>query len=607
MNLDISPLWISLQVSISATIIAFFAGILVAYGMYKYKGKGKSILDGIFTLPLVLPPTVVGFLLLLLLGRNSPLGQVLMELGIRVIFTWQGAVIAATVVAFPLMYKTVLGAFEQIDLDLINAARTLGAGSSRLFWQIILPLAWRGVIAGVILAFARALGEFGATLMLAGNIRGKTRTMPIAIFTAAEAGDMGEALGWVLLMIIIALGAIAVINYCSGSHHLSRGKNRSQWSSLVGYWIMNRKGRIHEFPVATKKGLLIDIEKQLFEFKLAVKLDHGNSPLGILGASGSGKSMTLKCLMGLEKPDHGRIVLNGRVLFDDELKINIPCHRRRLGIVFQHYALFPHLTLAQNIGFAIQDLDRKTRCERIKRLIELVELEGLENRYPYQLSGGQQQRVALARALAIEPEALLFDEALSALDTYLRYQIEQTLVNVLSTYNGVSLFVTHKLEEAYRVCNHLVVFNQGKIVQQGRKEDIFERPASFVVAKVTECKNFSRAQTVDSQTIKALDWDCELKVIESIPSSLTYVGIRAHHLYFSDHPQEHNSFLCWLAGTSETQHRMTVHVKLHAPPEHQKDYHLQGEVDKRIWEDLKNTTQPWYVCLDYLRLFMMTH
>nr|WP_202950284.1 molybdate ABC transporter permease subunit [Gloeocapsa sp. PCC 73106] len=595
----LSPLWISLQVSFLATVIAFFIGISVAYWMYRYKGKAKGILDGIFTLPLVLPPTVVGFLLLLLLGRNSPLGRLLMEVGVRVIFTWKGAVIASTVVAFPLMYKTVLGAFEQIDLDLINAACTLGANSKRLFWQILLPLGWRGVVAGVILAFARSLGEFGATLMLAGNIPGRTRTMPIAIFSAAEAGDMQEALGWVLVMITIALGAIALINYYSNS------KSVSPWSSLIGYWITNRPGRINQFPLTENKGLLFELEKNLFNFELKVALNHNNSPLGILGASGSGKSMTLKCLMGLEKPDRGRIVLNGRVLFDSKHNINIPCYHRRIGVVFQNYALFPHLTVAQNIGFGLQDLAKQKRSDRLKNLIDLVKLDGLENRYPYQLSGGQQQRVALARALAIEPEALLFDEALSALDTYLRYQIEQTLIDVLSTYNGVCLFVTHKLEEAYRICDKLVVLSEGKIVQRGRKEEIFERPSSLIVAKVTECKNFSGAIEIDAQTIKAVDWDCQLSIIESIPSGLNYVGIRAHHLSIVEHSQDNNTFLCWLAGISETQHRTTLYLKLHRPPKHKKDYHLQGEIYKQTWEKLKNRSQPWHVFLDPLRLFMM--
>lgn len=606
-NNDLSPLWISVKVSFLGTIMAFFLGIIVAYGMYQYQGRFKGILDAIFTLPLVLPPTVVGFLLLLIFGRNSPIGNILSKFSLSVIFTWQGAVIAGGVVAFPLMYKSTLAAFEQIDIDLINAARTLGANPQRLFWQIILPLAWQGVVAGTILALARALGEFGATLMLAGNIPGKTRTIPMAIFSAAESGKMQEALQWVLLMMLLAIGAIAIVNYYSHHSNIHASKNPSPFSSLVGYWIMQRQGKAILLPETPRKGLLINITKQLSDFELKVNIDHDQTPLGILGASGSGKSMTLKCLMGLETPDQGRIVLNGRVLFDSEKNINLPCHQRRLGIVFQNYALFPHLTVAQNLGFALQDLPKTERCQRIHNLLKLVELSSLENRYPYQLSGGQQQRVALARALAIQPEALLFDEALSALDTYLRSQIEQTLRDILSLYQSVSLFITHKLEEAYRICDYLVVLNEGQIVQQGSKQDIFERPSSYIVAKVTECKNFSRAHSINTDTIKAQDWDCELKVLEKIPSDLTYVGIRAHHLEFSDNLQNQNTFFCWLTSISETPHRVTLYLKLHQPPQNNQDYHLQAEVYKQRWQEIKNLPNPWYVSLNSLRVFMMNN
>ncbi|WP_353736807.1 molybdate ABC transporter permease subunit [Moorena sp. SIO2C4] len=226
---DLSPLWISLKTAGLATIFAFFLGITVAGWMFSYRGKGKGIIDSILTLPIVLPPTVVGFLLLLLLGRNSPVGQLLRQLGVSVILSWPATVIAATVVAFPLMYKTVLGAFKQVNQDLINCARTLGASECRVFWQVLLPLAWPGVMEGTVLAFARALGEFGATLMLAGNIPGRTQTIAIAIFFAAQAGRMGEALLWVLIMVAIALVAITIINYEQGAGNREQGiGNREQ-------------------------------------------------------------------------------------------------------------------------------------------------------------------------------------------------------------------------------------------------------------------------------------------------------------------------------------------------------------------------------------------
>ena len=233
MDFDFSPLWVSLKTAFAATIFAFVAGIAVAGWMFGYRGKARGLLDGIFTLPLVLPPTVVGFLLLVLLGRNSPVGKLLKQFGITIIFSWYAAVIATTVVAFPLMYKTALGAFEQVNKDLIDCAKTLGASQGRVFWQVLLPLAWPGIIAGTILSFARALGEFGATLMLAGSIPGKTETIPIAIFFASEAGNMQEAFIWVIIVIIITLSAIATINYWSNYQDFSKTSFVSYCSILI--------------------------------------------------------------------------------------------------------------------------------------------------------------------------------------------------------------------------------------------------------------------------------------------------------------------------------------------------------------------------------------
>jgi molybdate ABC transporter permease protein len=176
--LSLSPLWISLRIAAIATLITACLGIAAAHFMQRYQGRARSLLDSLFLSPLVLPPTVLGFLLLLLLGNNGPIGRLLAPTSISIVFTWYAAVLTATVVAFPLMYKTTLGAFEQIDPSLQQAARTLGASELTVFRRITLPLALPGLLAGITLAFARALGEFGATLMLAGNIPGHTQTLP---------------------------------------------------------------------------------------------------------------------------------------------------------------------------------------------------------------------------------------------------------------------------------------------------------------------------------------------------------------------------------------------------------------------------------------------
>jgi molybdate transport system permease protein len=210
---DLSPLWISLKVSLVATAITFGLGTIVAYRMYYYRGKARSLIEGFLIAPLILPPTVVGFLLLLLLGKNGFLGQFLAYWQLRVVFTWYAAVLAAIVVSFPLMYRAALGAFEQIDPLLLDAARLEGASEVAVFWYVALPLAMRGIIAGTILTFARALGEFGATLMLAGNIPGQTQTMPMAIYFAVEAGAIPEAGFWTTIALAIALGGIIAVNY----------------------------------------------------------------------------------------------------------------------------------------------------------------------------------------------------------------------------------------------------------------------------------------------------------------------------------------------------------------------------------------------------------
>ncbi|WFR54886.1 molybdate ABC transporter permease subunit [Anaerocolumna sp. AGMB13025] len=211
--MDWSPLLISMKTAIAATIITFFLGVFAAQKVMKLKGRLVWFLDGLFTLPLVLPPTVAGFFLLVLFGKHGPLGQLLSRVGIQIVFKWSATVIAAVVIAFPLMYRSAKAAFEQVDMNLIFAARTLGMSDIRIFWKITMPLALPGVISGGILAFARALGEFGATLMIAGNIPKVTQTMPVAIYMAVQGSRMDRAVIWVALIVIISFIVIFFMNY----------------------------------------------------------------------------------------------------------------------------------------------------------------------------------------------------------------------------------------------------------------------------------------------------------------------------------------------------------------------------------------------------------
>ena len=213
--MDLSPLYISLKVAFLATSFTFILGLGAAHYIQKIK-RGKSIIDSIFTLPLVLPPTVAGFFLLLIFGKNSFVGEFLNTIGISVVFSWIGAVVAATVASFPLMYRISRGAFEQIDPNILNAAATLGLSGAKIFWTIKLPIAWPGVLAGTILAFARALGEFGATIMLAGNIPGRTQTMAIAVYSAVQGGNRELAYQWVAILCLMSFIMILIMNNWTG-------------------------------------------------------------------------------------------------------------------------------------------------------------------------------------------------------------------------------------------------------------------------------------------------------------------------------------------------------------------------------------------------------
>ncbi len=209
--MDLSPLWLSLRVALLATLVTFCLGLLAARLVVGMR-RGRGLVDGLFTLPLVLPPTVVGFFLLVIFGRNGFIGHLLEQIGAPVVFTWAGAVIASVVVSFPLMYRTARGAFEQMDPDLLSAGRTLGMSERRLFFQVLLPNSIPSIMAGTVLAFARALGEFGATIMIAGNIPGKTQTVSVAIYSAVQGGEWDLAYRWMLIIVGISFLTIVLMN-----------------------------------------------------------------------------------------------------------------------------------------------------------------------------------------------------------------------------------------------------------------------------------------------------------------------------------------------------------------------------------------------------------
>ncbi len=351
--------------------------------------------------------------------------------------------------------------------------------------------------------------------------------------------------------------------------------------------------------------LIVDIQKQLPSYTLDVEFIVEEEALGILGSSGSGKSMTLRCIAGVATPTSGTIVLNDRILYDSRRGINLPIRDRKVGFLFQNYALFPHLTVAENIAYGLKRQSKSATRRQVTEYLEQVQLSEMGDRYPYQLSGGQQQRVALARALATKPDILLLDEPFSALDAHLRSELEKQLLKILANYQGLTLFVSHNLEEAYRICQNLLVLSAGKVIAAGQKQTIFERPGTLTVAKLTGCKNYSRIQPIAEQKIRALDWNCTLQTATPISSRYTHVGMRAHQITFPETPDQPNTLLAWLASMGETPHRMTLYLKLGEPPINADDYHLQAEVFKEKWEGLKARPLPWLTQLNPQRLMLM--
>ena len=281
--------------------------------------------------------------------------------------------------------------------------------------------------------------------------------------------------------------------------------------------------------------LTVDIEKRLGNFHLRVQFSTGDEITGLLGPSGCGKSMTLKCIAGVERPDRGYIALDGRILFDSEKRINLRPQERRVGYLFQNYALFPNMTVEQNILCGLRG--RAGRDKTLAEMVDLLQLDGLEKLRPSQLSGGQAQRVALARILATQPRLLLLDEPFSALDTHLRDQLQPQLQRLIHQLGHQTLLVTHSRDEAYRMCSRLCIMDSGELLREGGTKEVFADPGSTAAARLTGCKNIAPARKSGEYQVEVPDWGVRLTAARPVPEALAAVGIRAHHC---QHREERN-------------------------------------------------------------------
>ena len=285
--------------------------------------------------------------------------------------------------------------------------------------------------------------------------------------------------------------------------------------------------------------LEVDIRKKMRDFDLQVSFSEQRKRIGILGASGCGKSMTLKSIAGIETPDTGKICAEGRVLYDSARKINLRPQKRNIGYLFQSYALFPTMTVAENIAAGLSGT-REEKRRRVREMAERFHLAGLEDHYPSGLSGGQQQRTALARLMACRPEMILLDEPFSAMDAYLKDQLQEQLSEMLEGYTGTVVLVSHNRDEIYRFCDDVLVMEQGQVIRAGEKKAVFAEPRIRQAAVLTGCKNFCSLERRDAHQAFLRDWGIELFTEREIPEETACIGYRAHWfipVWAREHPE----------------------------------------------------------------------
>ena len=326
--------------------------------------------------------------------------------------------------------------------------------------------------------------------------------------------------------------------------------------------------------------LFVDIRKKMGRFQLNVQFEAENERLALLGASGCGKSVTLRCIAGILTPDEGKIVLDGVTLFDSAANIDLPPQKRRVGYLFQQYALFPHMTVRQNIAAAVRD--KHKRAEQTTELLRRFQLEDAADKKPAQISGGQQQRCALARILAAEPAVILLDEPFSALDSYLKQQLELELTESLDHFSGPVLWVSHDRGEVFRSCRRVCVLENGHSQGTYSLRELFHAPATEAAARLSGCENFTDALP-QAGTVYLPEWGFSLICSKAVPGPLCRAGIRARHIVPAGADAE-NAFPCTVERV--IQDVFTTIVLLRpvssvpdAPP-------LRMELSREVWQAL---------------------
>ena len=330
--------------------------------------------------------------------------------------------------------------------------------------------------------------------------------------------------------------------------------------------------------------LSVDIKKKFSGFNLDVNFEVENETLGLLGASGCGKSLTLRCIAGIETPDEGKIVVNDRVFFEREANkkpiVNLTPQQRKTALLFQNYMLFPNLTIEQNISAGI---DRDKSSDEVSKIVETqlkkFGLVGMEKRYPAQLSGGQQQRVAIARMLAAQPQILMLDEPFSALDSHLKGALEQHLSVVFSEFEGSILYVSHDIDEALRLSDRIAVVDAGHIMEMCEKRQLVDDPKSLAGLKLSGCKNTTKAFKIEKNKMRLPEWGIEVATENEVPDDIKHFGVRAFMIDKVDGDGE-NCYLTRVVHKTESRFENALMLQFVGS---QNDEEIRDNLDKCLY------------------------
>jgi sulfate transport system ATP-binding protein len=567
----LSAIRLTLFVAPIAVTLNVIFGLAAAWAIARFRFPGRGLLTALVDLPFAVSPVVAGLILVLIFGLQGYLGPWLREEGVKVIFNWPGLVLATAFVTFPFVARELIPLMEAIGSDEEIAGVSLGARGWQIFRRITLPNIKWGLLYGLILCNARAMGEFGAVYVVSGRITGQTDTLPLRVEKLFQEYNLAGSFAAASLLSSLALVTLAIktglewrtrrelaalIREATQQDAAPTPAAAAPITSPLAEEGQDGSGSARRVPPSrpspargegepgtapnARVGISVrNVTKWFGEFVALddVSLEVPDGALvALLGPSGSGKTTLLRIISGLETADEGAI------LYEEQDATKRSPRDRNVGFVFQHYALFRHMTVFENIAFGLR-VRRWKRADieqRVQELLRLIQLESLGPQMPSQLSGGQRQRVALARALAAAPKVLLLDEPFGALDAKVRQELRQWLRRLHDEIHVTSVFVTHDQEEAFEVADRVVVMNRGRVEQVGTPEEVFEHPANgFVMDFLGNVNVFHGRVEGGRALVGGLDLDYPDYPHDEAKPATVYV--RPHELEIDRRPADRSS------------------------------------------------------------------